>query len=237
MPVVTRKRTGGAQAKPREGPGATPGPQIAEGARHEGPRATLGPRIAEATKKRMQAATKVGNLSWSEGILVRGDEETRAIAMAKAVLVHQGYEEEEDRLKEASEDLGLAMWEVWQDRAQENPRKAAWEMVAELCHLVILLISSARETRYPPGATTSVDTTMCIAQGTEDCVFVVLHPARRPTGTAEDFVIRLRGKWSEEVNRKRPIVEFLSLFTYRIDIVKEAIKIDLACKSSPECSV
>lgn len=195
MPATTRKRTGGTQATPREGP-ETPGPRTI-------------PKIAEAVKKKMQAATKVGNLSWSEGIMIKGDEEARIIAMAKAVLVHQGYEEEEDSLKAASEDLGLALWEVGQDKAQGSPLKATWEMVAELCHLGILVISNSKEQRYPPGATMPIDKTMCIAQGTEDCVFVVLHPARRPTGTAEEFVTGLREKWSEELNRKRSIVELV----------------------------
>lgn len=103
MRASTRKRTGG------ETTGGT-----GDRGRHQGREVQR-----QFFKKKMQAATRVGNLSWSEGILIKGDEETRAIAiaMAKAVLVHQGYEEEEDRLKAASEDLGLACGELWQDKA------------------------------------------------------------------------------------------------------------------------
>ena len=173
----------------------------------QGPGKPSGPRIAEAVRKRMQTATKVGNLSWSEGILLKGDDETRAIAMAKAILLHQGYEEEEESLNTASEDLGLAMWEVWQDKAKGGQAQVTWEMVAEICQVVILLMSSSKETRYPPGAEIPMETTMCIAQGTEDFVFVVLHPARRPTGTLESYVAEIRGKMREQLKRKRQIVE------------------------------
>ena len=79
MPTSTRKQGGGIQAETQEGPGMAPqgpgkppGSRNVEAVRQEGPRATSGPRIAEAVKKKIQTATRVGNLSWSERFIFSG---------------------------------------------------------------------------------------------------------------------------------------------------------------------
>jgi hypothetical protein len=157
------------------------------------------PKLAEAVRKKLQAATQVVNVSVSEGIQIHGaSEEEKAIPLARAVMVHYGFGENEEDLRAASELFGLALWELWREKTHGRIAKANWEMVSDLCRLVIVQISSAKEVRYPAEAVARVENAMFVAKGADDYIFVTLHPSRRPTGSAEEFVSKTLQQWTDE---------------------------------------
>jgi hypothetical protein len=221
MPTTTRKKAGD-QGAPGEAAGQT-GQATGAPATNQGPPTTGGrrgatqvtqpsvtqqegtsktgggvkPKLAEAVKKKLKTAIQVENLTLSEGVQLQGlSEEADATSLAKMMLLHHGFGEDEGDLHEASEYWGLALWEIWRQRGKDVT--ADWMMLATLCKVTIVIISSAKEVRYPTGATATADTALFVARGANDFYFVTLHPARKPKGRAEEFVTSTLQRWETE---------------------------------------
>jgi hypothetical protein len=162
------------------------------------------PKLAEAVKKKLKTATQVENISLSAGVQVQGvSEEAKAVSLAKLTLLYYGYGEEETELDEASAYWGLGMWELWQSKNAT----VDWNMVTTLCKLTVVVVSSAKEARYPAGATADPAKAMFVAKGANDFYFVALHPSRRQRGGADAFVEATLRKWEEEKQKRiGPIV-------------------------------
>jgi hypothetical protein len=133
-------------------------------------------KLAEATLKRLKKATGVENLTTSGAVTMRDAEpqQTRAVTLARMLLLHLGAEEEEATA--TSERWGAAFWQ----RAQElegDKAKISWQTICDWAELTVLVVAATKNTTVPANGAVE-KTSFFVGRGAGDNYYVGLHPRR-----------------------------------------------------------
>lgn len=176
--------------------------------------ATLGPvggggsaetpvRLADATMKKLRKRVGVENLIVSGAVPIRESEQqaTRAIGLAKALLLHLGVVDKAE-LDTTSDRWGRAMY----DRARElggEEARVSWQTLSTWAQLAVVIVTATKDTIVPEGSVTD-ENSLFVGRGAGDNFFVGLHPRRDSDEAKVEAIEDMISNWKEQQTpRKR----------------------------------